>query len=78
MKTISVRAVREDLRSVLDRVSSGEEMLISRRGEPVACICPPHRETKRLPSLREFRSAIAVRGRSLSQEVAKARDEERF
>ncbi|MBT4484723.1 MAG: type II toxin-antitoxin system prevent-host-death family antitoxin, partial [Candidatus Latescibacteria bacterium] len=36
MKTVSVREAREKIGSLLDAVSAGENIVITRRGKPVA------------------------------------------
>jgi len=41
MKTVSIREIHHDLRSVLERVAQGEEITILNRSRAVARICPP-------------------------------------
>ena len=41
MKTTTVRQVRNDFGSVLRWVAGGEEVLVTRRRQPVATIVPP-------------------------------------
>jgi prevent-host-death family protein len=78
MSTVSVKEARENLRSLLDRVAAGEEVSLLRRGKEVARLIPPRSTGRRLPSLEAFRRTVAVGGRSLSDEVARGRREERY
>jgi prevent-host-death family protein len=78
MATVSVKEARENLRSLLDRVAAGEEVSLLRRGKEVARLIPPRSTGRRLPSLVAFRRAVAIEGRSLSDEVARGRREERY
>lgn len=75
---VGIKEARENLRSLIERVSAGEEIVLVRRGREVARLVPPKGNRQRLPSLEAFRSSIAVRGRRLSEEVARARHEERY
>jgi prevent-host-death family protein len=76
MQQVNVRDARRSFKALLDRVASGEEVVIVRRGEPVARLVPPGRGEKKLPLLRSFRAAQQVHGRPLSEEVLLARREE--
>lgn len=78
MEEINAREARRQLSALLDRVEQGEEILLTRRGKPVARLVPPQAEPKALPRLEDFRAAVTVSGRSLSEEVVKARQEERY
>jgi prevent-host-death family protein len=78
MKNVSVREARENLKSLLDRVASGEEVVLLRRGKEVARLVPPKSGRRRLPSLEKLRASIALKGRPLSADVVQARREERY
>jgi prevent-host-death family protein len=78
MRRVSVREARENFRSLLDDVAAGEEILVVRRGKPIARLVPAGEEGKRLPALDDFRSSIEVRGGTLGEELAAARREERY
>ena len=78
MPTVSIKEARENLRSLLDRVAAGEEIVLLRRGKEVARLIPPRNRRRRLPSLQAFRRSVAVEGRPLSDEVARGRREERY
>jgi prevent-host-death family protein len=78
MASVSVREARENFRSLLDRVSAGEEISLLRRGKEVARLSPPKGARRKLPSLDAFRRSIRVKGRPLSEEVVRGRREERY
>jgi prevent-host-death family protein len=77
MREVSVREARENFRSLLDCVAGGEEILVVRRGKPIARLVPAVAEGKRLPALDDFRASIEIKGGSLGEELAAARREER-
>jgi prevent-host-death family protein len=78
MRTVSIREARQKLRSLLDDVATGEEIVLVRRGKAVARLVPAKDDAKRLPSLEEFRRSIQLRGKTLGEDLAAARDEERY
>jgi prevent-host-death family protein len=77
MRTVSIREARQKLRSLLDDVAAGEEIVLVRRGKAVARLVPAGDAAGRLPSLADFRGSIQLRGRTLGEELAAAREEER-
>jgi prevent-host-death family protein len=77
VRTVSVREARQRLRMLLDEARDGEEVIIVRRGRPVARLGPPTHVARRLPDLAGFRASIRVRGAPLSVEVIRARREAR-
>lgn len=76
MRTVSIREARQKLRSLLQDVAAGEEVVLVRRGEAVARLVPAG-PTKRLPSLASFRGSLLPRGTTLGEELGAAREEER-
>ncbi len=79
MRTTNIKYARDNLRALIDNeVARGEEVVVTRRGEPVARLAPIERKRRQLPSLSEFRSSIRVEGRPLSEELIAAREEERY
>jgi prevent-host-death family protein len=76
MKSINVRDARRRLKALLDRAAAGEEILVVRRGQPVARLMPPAEEPRRLPSLGRLRDEIHLAGEPLSREAARLRQEE--
>ncbi len=76
MSEVNVRDARRSFKALLDRVAAGEEIVLLRRGKPVARLVPPAAEPSRLPALGRFRGGIHVAGRPLRREVATGREEE--
>lgn len=77
MASVSVKETRRQLKTLLDRVETGETISIARRGAVIAKLTPPARRPRRLPSLSALRRSIKRKGRSLSSSVIRARLEER-
>lgn len=79
MIRVGVREVRQKLSEYLRRVQEeGEEVVITRRDEPMARLVPFARKQARpLESHKAMRERIAARGKPLSQIVSEQR-EERF
>jgi prevent-host-death family protein len=75
---INVKEARNRLSSLLDRVEEGAEVILLRRGKEVARLVPPSGKGRRLPSLRDFRLSIKLRGSPLSETVIQDRQEERY
>ena len=79
MTEISIKKARSELSSLLRRVEKGEEVIILRRGKEVARLVPAKgARTRLLPSLKEFRASIRVKGEPLSRTVVRMRGEERY
>jgi len=75
---ISAKEARVRLSDLLNRAEKGEEVLLFRRGKKVARLVPVKKVQKTLPSLKEFRASIRIKGQPLSMAVLKNREEERF
>ena len=75
---INVKEARSKLSSLLDRVEAGEEVIITRHGKEVARLLRPNKTVKKLPSLKEFRSSIKIKGNPLSDTVIQERKKERY
>ena len=75
---ISAKEARVRLSDLLKRAEKGEEILLFRRGKKVARLVPVKKVQKTLPSLKEFRASIRIKGQPLSGAVLKNREEERF
>lgn len=74
---ISAKEARARLSDLLKRAEKGEEVLLFRRGEKVARLVPVKIVQKTLPSLREFRASIRMKGQPLSMAVITNRQKER-
>jgi prevent-host-death family protein len=78
MAQVKVREVRSNLRALIERAEAGEEIVILRRGKPVARLMPPDHEPRPFPDLTGFRASIAVRGEPVSETVIRQRRESRY
>ena len=77
MIQVNVREAKAKLSAYFTKVQQGEEVLILRRGSPVA-ILKPVEEPAPLPSLKDFRAGIKVGGLSASETIIRMRQESRY
>lgn len=80
MSSMSIRVARQKMSTIIEEVSQGGSVTITKRGREVARIVPiqpPRKGGSALPDLSSFRKSIKVRGKSLSSEVIGLRREER-
>ena len=75
---ISAKEARSKLSSLLKKVEEGSEIVISRRGKKVARLIAAEDRVKWLPTLRNFRASLKVKGASLSSVVSREREEARY
>ncbi|MFH2130984.1 MAG: type II toxin-antitoxin system prevent-host-death family antitoxin [bacterium] len=77
MKTVSVREAREKIGSLLDAVSAGEEIVITRRGKPVAKLTTIETENTHLRFLdrTNFREKISSSRMTAEKLIGDMRDE---
>jgi prevent-host-death family protein len=75
---ISAKEARARLSDLLKKAEKGEEVLFVKRGRKIARLIPFKNVQKRLPSLKEFRNSIRVKGQPLSVTVIKDRGDERY
>ncbi len=75
---VSAKEARRRFSDLLKRAEKGEEILLVRRGKKVARLVPAKKLQKILPSLKEFRASIRVKGQPLSMAVVRDRQKERF
>lgn len=76
MRTAGIREARQRLTALLAEVRKGREVVITDRGEPVACLVPPHRQSLRAFSSRSrFRASVRLAGKPLSQTVSEDRED---
>lgn len=75
---INVKEARARLSFLLKKVEKGDEILLLRRGKKVARLVPVQTPQRPLPSLKEFRSSIQLKGKPLSAVVLESREKERF
>jgi prevent-host-death family protein len=72
---VSVLEAQKDLTQLLEKVRTGEEVILTQDGQDVAKLVTAK---KVLPDLSEFRAGIRLEGEPLSQTVIKMREEGRF
>jgi len=77
MLEVNVKEARSKLSLLLDRVERGEEIIIKRRGKKVALLVSPEINDA-LPSLKNFRASISIKGKALSETVSDLRQEDRY
>ena len=78
MVEMSVKEARSKLSTLLKRVEEGDEIVILRRGKKVARLVPTQGQGRRLPSLKDFRASIRIKGDSLSAVVLAERKGTRY
>ncbi len=77
MQTVNIKEARKNLSTLLNRVETGEEIVITRRGNIIAKLVPT-KQGGDLPSMKKFRSSIRSSDKSLSHVVVDSRKEERY
>jgi prevent-host-death family protein len=77
MTTVSVREAREKLARLLDSVAAGEEVVILRRGQPVARLVPAQRGRVSFQPRRHLRESLPPMRRRATEEVRAGREDER-
>jgi len=78
VETINVRDMRERISKVLDRVQSGQEVIVMRRGKPAARIVKPEVQHSPFRGRQALRAAIPPMQRSSKEEARDLRNGERF
>lgn len=77
MVTVNLAQAKARLSELLDKVEAGEEVVITRRGRPVAHISPAARPKRplRLDELAEFRASMPHLRRPSAELLREAREE---
>ena len=78
MTTINVKEARERFRRLLEKAEHGEEVIITRRGRPVARLSRLASRPAALPGLADFRKSLKITGPPLSRAVVQNRTGERW
>ena len=79
MKSVTVKAAREQFVEIVEGARKGATTIITRGGKNVAMVVPiPNEINAALPDLTEFRASIRVRGKSLSDTVSQQRRASRY
>ncbi len=79
MTKAGIKEAREHFTEYLSKVEKGEEIVITKRAEPIAKITPIKKSVKRsLTSHKKLRSSIVPKGTSLSRIVMESRKESSY
>jgi len=76
MVTVSLTRAKAQLSDLLDKVEAGEQVIITRRGRPVACLSATARPKLPLRPLKKFRAQMPRWRRSSATLLRKLRVEE--
>ncbi len=77
MVRINVREAKAKLSAYLAMVEQGEEVVIHRRGKPVAVLKSAEMPSE-LVSMKDFRENIQIKGLPASETVVKMREDSRY
>ena len=70
MQKVSVREARQNIGQLLDAVSAGEKVIITRRGVPVAELTAPHvKQVAEVSEVIEELKALRLRTRSGTESI---------
>ncbi len=75
MSTVTLAEAKTHLSHLLDQVETGEEIIITRRGQPVARISPVEKPKHPVKTLAEFRSRMPHWRKSSTELLREMRDE---
>lgn len=75
MSTVTLADAKTHLSHLLDQVEAGEEIVITRRGQPVARISPVEKPKLPVKSLAEFRGRMPRWRKSSAELLREMRDE---
>jgi prevent-host-death family protein len=75
MSTVTLAEAKTHLSHLLDQVEAGEEIVITRRGQPIARITPVDKPKHPVKSLAEFRSRMPRWRKSSAELLREMRDE---
>ena len=80
MPTVNIRELRAQIGRLLDAVEAGEEVVIERRGKPIARLVrvTPRQATVCFPDRRAFRQRLPASRTSSAELIRTLRDDERF
>ena len=74
---VNVREAKARLSEYLSQVEQGEEIVVLRRGRPVAVLKAVENPAP-LPKMDGFRKQIRLKGRPVSETLVKMREESRY
>lgn len=76
MLKITVEEAARNLKSLLEQVAKGEEVILLEQNKTVARLVPPLSKEQRLAIIKQFRDSLVIKGEALSATVINARKEE--
>lgn len=76
MSTVTLADAKAHLSHLIDQVEAGNEVVITRRGKPVARISPVEKPKHPIKSLAEFRSRMPGWRKSSAELLREMRDED--
>lgn len=76
MSTVTLAEAKTHLSHLLDQVEAGEEVVITRRGRPIARISPVEKPKQPIKSLAEFRKRMPGWRKSSAELLREMRDED--
>jgi prevent-host-death family protein len=76
MSTVTLAEAKTHLSRLLDQVEAGEEVVITRRGKPIARISPVENPKHPIKSLAEFRKRMPGWRKSSAELLREMRDED--
>ncbi len=78
MATFTVAQAKAQLSQLIGMVETGEDVTITRRGQPVARLVRSSPPRQQLPSLAELRARLPKQAESASEFVRKLRETDRY
>jgi antitoxin (DNA-binding transcriptional repressor) of toxin-antitoxin stability system len=75
MRNVSVAEAKAKLSEILDNVENGEEVVITRRGKPMARLAAFNKPLKPVSSLAKFRATMPSAKTSATTTIRRMRDE---
>jgi prevent-host-death family protein len=75
---ISAKEARSKLSSLLKKVEAGDEIVIVRRGKRVARLTATENRMKQLPSLKDFRASLKIKGTTVGAMISREMEEARY
>ena len=78
MTVVSIKEIRGNISSLINKAENGEEVIITRRGKKVAILQGIPAQRRQFQTQSDFRGKIRVKGQPMSAVVSRNRDEERY
>ena len=79
MVIVSVNEARQNLADLINTVTQGQQVVISRRGKPIVQLSAIHQlERPRLPDLAEFRKSLGKPPRKSVATIRHLREQDRY